>query len=156
MFIVIAANVVGTIILALFDLSYLYSFEVAFFGSMAVVYSSYKSMLKKVQAISNIENAKKDNSPLVISKDSSPNDDIKSNTESIDSKEINDDFNISKKDRLLVGFRISFGIFRICSYAFIAIGVVSLINNKLFFIIPFLFGVCICSFAMAFAISKSN
>lgn len=154
MFIVIAANIVGAIILALFDLSYLYSFEMAFFGSMAVVYSSYKSMLKKVQAISNI--AKQDDNSLAHSKDSSPNSNAKSDIKSLDSKEINDDSNISKKDRLFVGFRISFGIFRLCSYAFITIGVVALINNKLFFIIPFLLGVCICSFAMAFAISKSN
>ncbi|RAX54620.1 hypothetical protein CCY99_02330 [Helicobacter sp. 16-1353] len=130
MLIVFLANIIGVVILVFFDIHYLYSFEVAFLGSMAVVYSSYKSMLKKVQSFV----------------------DINQKTQ----QEESDDFNIPKKHRFFIGFRLSFGIFRLLAYAFIAIGIISLINNKLFFIIPFLFGVLLCSFAMAFAMSRKS
>lgn len=144
MLIIIIANIIGAVMIGFFNINYLYSFEVAFFGGMAVFYSSYKSTLQKVQSLS--LNFKKDSTGDKKSED-------KSMQDTKDGK--NDDFSISRKDRFFIGAKLSFGLFRIISYAFIAIAIIALINNQLFFIIPFLFGILICSFAMAFAISKN-
>lgn len=128
MFILIISNIIVAIILGILNLEYLYSFEIAFFGSMFVIYSSYKSICRKIQNYTFENNAKNDDDE--ISK-------------------------ISKKDKIFMGLKVSFGIFRILSYAFVCIGIIALINNKLFFIIPYVLGVSVCSLAMAFVISKS-
>ena len=114
MLILVVSNILVALLLAIFDMRFLYSFEISFICSVLIFFSSFKSMQKKVHIMAE------------------------------DSKDI------SKKERFFIGTRISFGIFRILSYVFLGFCVVGLINNQLFFIIPFILGTATSSLAMAF------
>ena len=128
MIILALCNIIAAFILAIFDIRYLYSFEISFFCSILIFFSSFKSMQKKVNMMAK------------LSKD-----------------DLNDeDISISKKERFFIGTRISFGLFRILSYIFLGFCIVGLINNKLFFIIPFIIGTAISSIAMAFWLQKAK
>ena len=128
MIILALCNIIAAFILAIFDIRYLYSFEISFFCSILIFFSLFKSMQKKVNMMAK------------LSKD-----------------DLNDeDISISKKERFFIGTRISFGLFRILSYIFLGFCIVGLINNKLFFIIPFIIGTAISSIAMAFWLQKAK
>lgn len=122
------SNILVAFVLAIFDIRYLYSFEVSFICSILIFFSSFKSMQKKVRIMTE------------LSKDDS-----------------NDgDTSISKREKFFIGTRISFGLFRILSYIFLGFCIVGLINNKLFFIIPFIAGTATSSVAMSFWLLKEK
>ena len=97
-------------ILLAIDLNLIYSFGVAFFCTLVVIYASYKSIKKKVE--SNLRNL---------------------NTEE------EKDFN--RREKIKIGLGAAFSWLRIGAYFLLCISVIILIDNKLFFAIPFLIGV---------------
>lgn len=129
MIILVLSNIIIAFILAIFDIRYLYSFEISFVCSMLIFFFSFQSMQKKVHTMTEL--FKND-----------LNDD--------------EDVSMSKKEKFFIGTRISFGIFRILSYVFLGFCIVGLINNKLFFIIPFIVGTATSSIAMAFWLLKDK
>ncbi len=140
-------NIIFAIVFCVINVDYIYSFEVAFIGTIAAIYSSYKSISRKINIAikdshTNIPVESNNQSNII---DSS----LESNDKSNNTQDSND--NLSKKERFFIGARISFGIFRLISYAFIAIGCIALINNKVFFIIPFFLGVLVASISSALA-----
>ena len=69
---------------------------------------------------------------------------------------LDDSEDISKKRRLAIGATISLGLFRIASYVFLGFCIVGLINNELFFIIPFIIGTATSSISMALLLKKKS
>ncbi|MGX2983275.1 hypothetical protein [Helicobacter sp. 23-1045] len=62
---------------------------------------------------------------------------------------------LPKKERFFIGAKISFGLFRLLSYAFLGISVIALINNGAFFAIPFLLGIALSTLTSAiYAVRK--
>ena len=122
-------NIVAALIVAAFDVKYLYSFEISFICSLFIFISSFKAVQKKVNAM------------VEVSKIDLKND-----------KELD----ISKKERFFIGSRISFGFFRIFSYIILGLCVVGLVNNQLFFIIPFILGTFVSSFGLAIVLLKKR
>ena len=194
--IILVANLIVAVALALMDLRFVISFEVAFVGALLVFYSSYKAVAKKISdygAImgvdssgdsgeSNVDssaNRRKDLGNLGESsgdshKDSSESSDSsadspKDSADSSDSSDSNADSpkdsadssdsndNLPKKERFFIGFKVSFGLLRLLSYAFIALSIIALINNHAFVLIPFLLGILISTLSTAFyAIKKAR
>ena len=177
--IILVANLIVAVALALMDLRFVISFEVAFVGALLVFYSSYKAVAKKISdygAImgvdssgdsgeSNVDssaNRRKDLGNLGESsgdshKDSSESSDSSADSpkDSADSSDSND--NLPKKERFFIGFKVSFGLLRLLSYAFIALSIIALINNHAFVLIPFLLGILISTLSTAFyAIKKAR
>ncbi len=174
--IILVANLIVAVALALMDLRFAISFEVAFVGAMFVFYSSYKAMAKKISDYSAImgvnagdslkdlgesnANLLKDSSESSV--DSSANA-RKNSIDSADSSNSNTDSpkdssdNLPKKERFFIGFKVSFGLLRLLSYAFIALSIIALINNGAFFLIPFLLGILTSTLSTAFyAIRKAK
>ncbi|RDU57856.1 hypothetical protein [Helicobacter sp. MIT 99-5507] len=129
MIILVLSNIIIAFILAIFDIRYLYSFEISFVCSMLIFFFSFQSMQKKVHTMTEL---------------------FKNNLND------DEDVSMSKKEKFFIGTRISFGIFRILSYVFLGFCIVGLINNKLFFIIPFIVGTATSSIAMAFWLLKDK
>ena len=129
MIILVLSNIIIAFILAIFDIRYLYSFEISFVCSMLIFFFSFQSMQKKVHTMTEL---------------------FKNNLND------DEDVSMSKKEKFFIGIRISFGIFRILSYVFLGFCIVGLINNKLFFIIPFIVGTATSSIAMAFWLLKDK
>lgn len=184
--IILVANLIVAVALALMDLRFVISFEVAFVGALLVFYSSYKAMAKKISdygAImgvdssgdstkdlgeSNVDssaNRRKDLGNLGESgessgdshKDSSESSDSSADSpkDSVDSSDSSD--NLPKKERFFIGFKVSFGLLRLLSYAFIALSIIALINNHAFVLIPFLLGILTSTLSTAFyAIKKAK
>lgn len=174
--IILVANLIVAVALALMDLRFVISFEVAFVGAMFVFYSSYKAMAKKISDYSaimgvnagdstkdlgesSVDSIKDSADSSESSVDSSANarkdsiDSANSNDSSTDSpkdspKDSND--NLPKKERFFIGFKVSFGLLRLLSYAFIALSIIALINNGAFSLIPFLLGILTSTLSTAF------
>lgn len=108
--------IVAIILLAivLLDFNYIYSFGFALLSSLSIMYSSYINILKKVHSAIN-------------------------NINLIDTKK---NF-LSKKEKFLFGFSISFALLRLVCYTFTIFGIIILINANMFFIIPFFIGVTV-------------
>lgn len=198
--IILVANLIVAVALALMDLRFVISFEVAFVGALLVFYSSYKAVAKKISdygAImgvdssgdltkdlsesgeSNVDSSAnrrkdlgdlgesgessgdshKDSVDSIISSVDSPKDSIDSSDlsadspkNSADSSDSND--NLPKKERFFIGFKVSFGLLRLLSYAFIALSIIALINNHAFVLIPFLLGILTSTLSTAFYAMK--
>lgn len=164
---IILANALFIAIVAVFGLRYILSFELAFLGTLAVAYSSYRSILGRIEGLNSLEKFAQDspkNSPQDLHEDSpqdstpdSPQDSHPAK-DSKDSKISSDSpaaknapptpDNLPKKARFLLGIRASFGVFRLLSYGFIVLSAVALINNGAFFVAPFLLGVLCASVAI--------
>lgn len=191
--IIVLINIICAAVIAMIDVKFLISFEVAFIGSAFVVYSSYKAIIKKINLISvesqsdsakssdkvdcydsstqnltmmanssdfkNIldshdlqgDSRNDEQKTTLYNNATSRNDDVSADSTNADSS---DDLSLNpqqipRKERIFLGFRLSVGILRLLSYAFIVISVIALVNNNLFFAIPFLSGVAISSVAMA-------
>lgn len=170
--IILVVNLIIAVALALMDLRFVISFEVAFVGAMFVFYSSYKAMAKKISDYSaimgtdstkdlsefsvdsskdSIDSADSSESSVVSPKDSANSSDSNADSlkDSIDSSD-----NLPKKERFFIGFKVSFGLLRLLSYAFIALSIIALINNGAFFIIPFLLGILTSTLSTAFYAMK--
>ncbi len=172
--IILVANLAVAVALTLIDIKFVISFEVAFVGALLVFYSSYKAVAKKISdynAIMGVDSANlakdlgessgdshKDSSNLIdLSADS--------HKDSADSCESSDDLqdlqdspkatdNLPKKERFFIGFKVSFGLLRLLSYAFIALSIIALINNGAFVLVPFLLGILISTLSSAFYAMK--
>ncbi|MDE6886708.1 MAG: hypothetical protein K2P17_06700 [Helicobacteraceae bacterium] len=177
---IIMLNLIFAIILLIINPLYLYSFEVAFIGTLCVIYSSYKAILKKVNLMASLGDSKylldtinsidscnlgdstnKNTSKAPSNHADSTDFTIKYSTTTNLSTEVSKNLDdtkssdsLPKMQRFLLGSRISFSLFRILSYGFIALGVVALINNKIFFVIPFLLGVLLSSLISGFYVAK--
>lgn len=117
--IIVGVNLIAVVALALVNVDFVISFEVAFVGAWLIFFSSYRAIMQRIN-------------------------DNKSSLQEIDSHKSNLDSNsenLSKKERFFIGFRISFGLLRLLSYAFLGISIVALINNGAFFLLPFLAGI---------------
>lgn len=159
--IILVANLIVAVALALMDLRFVISFEVAFVGAMLVFYSSYKAMAKKISDYSAIMGVNTGDSTKDLSESStdSPKDSADSSDSSTDSPKdsIDSSDNLPKKERFFIGFKVSFGLLRLLSYAFIALSIITLINNGAFSLIPFLLGILTSTLSTAFyAIKKAK
>lgn len=160
--IILLANLIVAVILVLIDAKFVISFEVAFVGAMFVFYSSYKAVAKKISDYGVIMGLNsvgidsiKDSVDLSKHNCDLQNDLTDSRDLSADSPKAID--NLPKKERLFIGFKVSFGLLRLLSYAFIALSIIVLINNNIFFLIPFLLGIIVSTISSAFyAMKKSN
>lgn len=178
--IILVANLIVAVALALMDLRFVLSFEVAFVGALLVFYSSYKAVAKKISdygaimgvdssgdsakdlgesSESNVDssaNRRKDLGNFGESSGDSHKDSSESNADSpkdsADSSDSND--NLPKKERFFIGFKVSFGLLRLLSYAFIALSIIALINNHAFSLIPFLLGILTSTLSTAFYAMK--
>lgn len=172
--IILLLNIVCAVVIAIVNMQFLVSFEVAFIGSALVVFSSYKAIMDKIKIASvesseatsrqDAESRAESQIDSNDSKDSSKGDstnchspkwicDDEAMKDSGDSAEC---VQIPRKERIFLGFKLSFGILRLLSYTFIAVSVVVLINHKLFFAIPFLCGIALSSVALAIYASKNS
>lgn len=168
--IILVANLIVAVALMLIYAKFVISFEVAFVGAMFVFYSSYKAMAKKISDYSaimgvNTGDSTKDlgesNANLLKDSSESSVDSLKDSADSSDSnadslkdspKDSSD--NLPKKERFFIGFKVSFGLLRLLSYAFIALSIIALINNGAFFLIPFLLGILTSTLSTAFYAMK--
>ena len=132
--IILAVNLIAVLVVALINVDFVISFEVAFVGALLVFYSSYRAVIKKIRESNKDLNT---DSPTDLSADSA------------DKPE-----NLSKKERFFIGFKISFGLLRLLSYAFLGIGIIALINNGAFHILPFIAGIAISSLSSAIFVAK--
>lgn len=172
--IILLLNIICAVVIAIINMKFLVSFEVAFIGAALVICSSYKAIMDKIKIASvessedtsrqNAESRAESQIDSNDSKDSSEGDstnchsskglcDDEAMKDSGDSAEF---VQIPRKERIFLGFKLSFGILRLLSYAFVAVSVVVLINHKLFFAIPFLCGVSIGSITTALYAIKSE
>lgn len=125
--IIVCVNLIAVVALALVNVDFVISFEVAFVGAWLIFFSSYRAIMQRIN-------------------------DNKSSLQEIDSRKSNLDSkpeNLSKKERFFIGFRISFGLLRLLSYAFLGISIVALINNGAFFLLPFLAGIALSTLTSA-------
>lgn len=125
--IIVGVNLIAVVALALVNVDFVISFEVAFVGAWLIFFSSYRAIMQRIN-------------------------DNKSSLQEIDSHKSNLDSNsenLSKKERFFIGFRISFGLLRLLSYAFLGISIVALINNGAFFLLPFLGGIALSTLTSA-------
>lgn len=163
--IILVANLIVAVALALIDAKFVISFEVAFVGALLVFYSSYKAVAKKISdygAIMGVDSSgdlAKDLGESGESSGDSSKDSSESNADSpkdsVDSSDSSD--NLPKKERFFIGFKVSFGLLRLLSYAFIALSIIALINNNAFVLIPFLLGILTSTLFSAFyAIKKAK
>lgn len=134
--IILAVNLIAVLAFALIDVDFVISFEVAFVGALLVFYSSYRAMIKKIRESNKYLNA------------DSPTDSGADSTDMPD--------NLSKKERFFIGFKISFGLLRLLSYAFLGISIIALINNDIFHILPFIAGIAISSLSSAVFVAKRH
>lgn len=163
--IILVVNLIVAVALMLINLRFVVSFEVAFVGAMFVFYSSYKAMAKKISDYSaimgvNAGDSTKDlgESNANLLKDlgessvDSPKDSANLSDSNADSPKdsIDSSDNLPKKERFFIGFKVSFGLLRLLSYAFIALSIIALINNGAFFLIPFLLGILTSTLSTAF------
>ncbi len=95
----------------------------------------------------------KDSADSVDSNVDSPKDSADSSDLSADSPKDSSD-NLPKKERFFIGFKVSFGLLRLLSYAFIALSIIALINNNAFVLIPFLLGILTSTLSSAFYAMK--
>lgn len=148
--IILIANLIAICIICLINIKFCISFEVAFLGTLGVVYSSYQVMKKKLEfALQNTQSS-------LDSKGESSDDANNILDSKVESKEDSTD-KIPLKEQFFMGFRLSFTMLRIFSYAFIIIGIIALVNNNIFFIIPFLLGVAYSSVtSVVYIIKKSK
>lgn len=148
--IILIANLIAICIICLINIKFCISFEVAFLGTLGVVYSSYQVMKKKLEfALQNTQSSL----DLKVESSDNANNILDSKGES---KEDSTD-KIPLKEQFFMGFRLSFTMLRIFSYAFIIIGIIALVNNNIFFIIPFLLGVAYSSVtSVVYIIKKSK
>ena len=177
---ILCANLVCVAIIALIDTRYIISFEVAFVGALLIVYSSYKSIMRKIEnANSTCSDFLGSASSRSLQRTASPSHSLNShnpknsstilefasNTDSAKSVEFGVDShidsassksdtqetpeNLSKKERFFLGAKISFGLLRLLSYAFLGLGIVVLINNGAFFLLPFLAGIALSTLISA-------
>ena len=164
--IILLVNLIIAVALALVDLRFVISFEVAFVGAIFVFYSSYKAMAKKISDYSvimgiNAEDLAKDSADLgescVDSSVNQPKDLSESSGDSAKDSPKDSSDNLPKKERFFIGFKVSFGLLRLLSYAFIALSIIALINNSAFFLIPYLLGILSSTLSSAFyAIRKTK
>ena len=122
--IIVGVNLIAVVALALVNVDFVISFEVAFVGAWLIFFSSYRAIMQRIN-------------------------DNKSSLQEIDSHKSNLDSkpdNLSKKERFFIGFRISFGLLR---YAFLGMSIVALINNGAFFLLPFLAGIALSTLTSA-------
>ena len=96
-------NLIIIVVIASFNVTYLYSLLVAFVTSFLIMYISYICALKRVYSSANNLNDKDYNSKL-----------------------------LSKKEKFLLGFKLSFYLLRLISYGIMITMVIILIDNKLF------------------------
>ena len=169
---ILAVNTAFAVIFALINMRYVISFEVAFVGAGLVFYSSYRAIMRKVEAMSgNLSLKMADSADDSKSADSA--DDFKNSAESknsADSKNIADSKiiadsknsaestpnNLPKKERFFIGFRISFGLLRLLSYGLLGVGIIALINNGAFFLIPFLAGIALSTLTSALYVARKK
>lgn len=132
--IILAVNLIAVLVVWLINVDFVISFEVAFVGALLVFYSSYRAVIKKIRE---------------SNKDLNTDSPVDSSADSADKPE-----NLSKKERFFIGFKISFGLLRLLSYAFLGIGIIALINNGAFYILPFIAGIAISSISSAIFVAK--
>ena len=145
--IILAVNLIAVLVVALINVDFVISFEVAFVGALLVFYSSYRAVIKKMGDFnSQSANLPKD------SKEMQGESNADSNDSPIDSPQKPE--NLSKKERFFIGFKISFGLLRLLSYAFLGISIIALINNGAFHILPFLAGIATSSLSSAIFVAK--
>lgn len=147
--IILAVNLIAVLVVALINVDFVISFEVAFVGALLVFYSSYRAVIKKMGDF-NKQNANpsKDSNESESSGESNAD----SNDSPTDSPQKPE--NLSKKERFFIGFKISFGLLRLLSYAFLGISIIALINNGAFHILPFLAGIATSSLSSAIFVAK--
>ncbi|RDU65232.1 hypothetical protein [Helicobacter sp. MIT 14-3879] len=146
---ILLINFVSIIVITIININFLASFEVAFIGTLLIIYSSYKTLMKKLDFMANLESIK----PIQTVSNNITDSKLRQLEKSVESKESN----LPKKERFVIGFKLSIGIFRILSYTLLAFGVIALINNKIFFIIPFMLGIIISSISsIIFMYKKFN
>ena len=160
--IILLVNLIIAVALALVDLRFVISFEVAFVGAIFVFYSSYKAVAKKISDYGvimgvNAEDSAKDSANFGEScvdsganrqKDSADSGESSGDSAKDSPKDSSD--NLPKKERFFIGFKVSFGLLRLLSYAFIALSIIALINNGAFFLIPYLLGILSSTLSTAF------
>ena len=132
--IILAVNLIAVLVVWLINVDFVISFEVAFVGALLVFYSSYRAVMKKIRE---------------SNKDLNTDSPVDSSADSADKPE-----NLSKKERFFIGFKISFGLLRLLSYAFLGISIVALINNGAFHILPFVAGIATSSLSSAIFVAK--
>lgn len=126
MMIIVGVNLIAVVALALVNVDFVISFEVAFVGAWLIFFSSYRAIMQRINDNKSLQEIDSHKSNL----DSNPE-------------------NLSKKERFFIGFRISFGLLRLLSYAFLGISIVALINNGAFFLLPFLGGIALSTLTSA-------
>lgn len=124
--IIVCVNLIAVVALALVNVDFVISFEVAFVGAWLIFFSSYRAIMQRINDNKSLQEIDSHKSNL----DSNPE-------------------NLSKKERFFIGFRISFGLLRLLSYAFLGISIVALINNGAFFLLPFLGGIALSTLTSA-------
>lgn len=173
--IVILANIVCAAILGVWEARYIYSFEVAFFGSLVVFYASYRAILRRMSALGKLSNGVNggdsvdsnnannpvprnttDSAKIAESKACEAHTNLNNSALSngTDSPTPSDEITLKTREKFALGARISLGALRIAAYALLALGIVALINHKLFFIAPFFAGVIVSAFSVAFALKR--
>lgn len=160
--IILLVNLIIAVALALINVRFVISFEVAFVGAIFVFYSSYRAVAKKISdygAIMGADSHKNLGESSVdlnidsrdLSESSNDLSDLNSPKDSINSSNLP---NLPKKERFFIGFKVSFGLLRLASYTFIAISIIALINNGAFFLIPFLLGILSSALSSAFYVAR--
>lgn len=141
---IVAVNVAFAIIFALINARYVISFEVAFIGAGLVFYSSYRAIMQKINIFANSAESNLDSANKSNIAESTQNNALDSANIAESASE-----NLPKKERFFLGAKISFGLLRILSYALLGISVIALINNGVFFLIPFLAGIALSTLTSA-------
>ena len=157
---ILAVNTAFAVIFALINMRYVISFEVAFVGAGLVFYSSYRAIMRKVEAMSGNLSLKMADS-ADDSKSADSVNDFKNSAESKISAESKNTAestpnNLPKKERFFIGFRISFGLLRLLSYGLLGVGIIALINNGAFFLIPFLAGIALSTLTSALYVARKK
>lgn len=141
MIFIVIVNIVGGLIFGFISWAYFCSFETAFISSIFVMFSSYYKAKK--QLIISLDNINLDNKFSEDSTNSNNANHINNLDNNCNEENISDNHhnNLPVKDRLFIGFGLSFDFLRIVAYGVLALSIVILVDKKLFVIIPFLFGV---------------
>ena len=158
---ILAVNTAFAVIFALINMRYVISFEVAFVGAGLVFYSSYRAIMRKVEAMSGNLSLKMADSADDFKNSAESADDFKNSAESkitAESKNTAESTpnNLPKKERFFIGFRISFGLLRLLSYGLLGVGIIALINNGAFFLIPFLAGIALSTLTSALYVARKK
>lgn len=145
---ILAVNVAFAVIFALINPRYIISFEVAFVGAGLVFYSSYRAIMQKVMSFAGGAESMRE------SAESNQNSALDSALPANTAESTPD--NLPKKERFFLGAKISFGLLRILSYAFLGISIIALINNGAFYAFPFLAGIALSTLTSALYVARKG